>query len=132
MEEQVELSLGSTTQIRTSLRWHPGCMEGSSVSFELLAGAKPYHAKPYPIPYVHEMPTKKEVERLCKLGVLEPCNDSEWGAPLFIIPKKNQTIRFLSNFRRLNAMLKRKPLLFRRYRTCSKSLKGFGMRQHWI
>jgi hypothetical protein len=82
-----------------------GDWKGSGVSFELRDDAKPYHSKPYPIPHIHEMPTKKEVSRLCELGVLKECTESEWGAPSFIIPKKNNTVRFLSDFRRLNSML---------------------------
>jgi hypothetical protein len=86
-----------------------GEWKGSGVSFELKKDAVPYHAKAYPIPHIHEEPTRKEIDRLCRLGVLKPCTDSEWGAPSFIIPKKNNTVRFLSDFRKLNDMLKRKP-----------------------
>ncbi|MFM8622678.1 MAG: pol polyprotein, partial [Holophagaceae bacterium] len=86
-----------------------GDWKGMSVGFELKPDAVPFHGRPYPIPKVHELPTRKEVDRLVKLGVLEVCTDSEWGAPSFIIPKKNHTVRFLSDFRKLNSMLKRKP-----------------------
>jgi hypothetical protein len=40
---------------------------------------------------------------------LKRCSDSEWAAPTFIIPKKNGTVRFILDFRRLNEELKRKP-----------------------
>jgi hypothetical protein len=40
---------------------------------------------------------------------LKRCSDSEWAAPTFIIPKKNGTVIFISDFRRLNEELKRKP-----------------------
>jgi hypothetical protein len=40
---------------------------------------------------------------------LKRCSDSEWAAPNFIIPKKNGTVRFILDFRRLNEELKRKP-----------------------
>ena len=43
------------------------------------------------------------------MGVLEPTQSSEWESPSFIIPKKDLRIRFVSNFRRLNAKIKRKP-----------------------
>ncbi len=86
-----------------------GEWKGSGVSFELKEGAKPYHAKPFPIAYIHEKTTKIECDRLAKLGVLEICQESEWAAPTFIIPKKNQQVSFISDFRRLNAALKRKP-----------------------
>jgi hypothetical protein len=34
---------------------------------------------------------------------------SEWAAPTFIIPKKNQTVRVITDFRGLNQCLKRNP-----------------------
>ncbi len=46
---------------------------------------------------------------MVKLGVLERQPSSEWASPLFIIPKKNKTIRFLSNFWEGNKRLIRKP-----------------------
>ena len=52
---------------------------------------------------------RKEVERLCKIGFLRRVNRSEWGAPMFVIPKKDQTVRFISDFRKLNKRIKRKP-----------------------
>ena len=41
------------------------------VSLELKEGTKPYAGKPYPIPRVHREALRKEVERLCELGVLK-------------------------------------------------------------
>jgi hypothetical protein len=67
---------------------------------------KPYHASPYPIPKVHEATLKIELERLCKIGVLRKINQSEWGSPTFIIPKKDGTVRFLSKIRKLNKRIK--------------------------
>jgi hypothetical protein len=34
---------------------------------------------------------------------------SEWAAPTFIIPKKNNTVRVITDFRGLNKCLVRKP-----------------------
>jgi len=102
-----------------------GEWKGTGVSFELKADAKPYHAKPYPIAHVHEKPTKTECDRLVKLGVLEECHESEWAAPTFIIPKKNHTVRFISDFRRLNQVLKRKPYLIPKIQDMLQKLEGF-------
>ncbi len=53
--------------------------------------------------------TKKEIQRLCNLGVLQWQADSEWVLPTFIIPKKDNTVRVVSNFRELNKRIVRKP-----------------------
>jgi hypothetical protein len=60
------------------------------------------------VPHNHHDTLKHEIERLVKLGVSRRCGDSG-AAPTFIIPKKNGTVRFISDFRKLNEMLKRKP-----------------------
>ena len=44
-----------------------------------------------------------------KEEVLKKINNSQWAAPTFIIPKKNNTVRFISDFRELNKRIKRKP-----------------------
>ena len=51
----------------------------------------------------------REIKRLTEIGVLEWQSLSEWAALSFIQPKKNGTVRFLTNFRELNKRLVRKP-----------------------
>ncbi len=63
------------------------------VSFQLKEGISPYHGRAFPVPKIHKDTIMKEVERLCKLGVLERQPASEWASPSFIIPKKDRTIR---------------------------------------
>jgi hypothetical protein len=46
---------------------------------------------------------------LVELGVLEWQPTSEWASASFIQPKKNGTVRFLTDFRRVNELLIRKP-----------------------
>ncbi len=67
----------------------------------------------------------KEVERLDKLGVLERQPALEWASPLFIIPKKNRTVRFLSNFREVNKRLIRKPFPIPKISMVLQELEGF-------
>jgi hypothetical protein len=86
-----------------------GLWKTTPVKLELKPDASAYHARPFPIPRSCKETTRKEIACLCSIGVLEKCNDSEWGAPTFIIPKKNRTIRFISDFRELNKRLKRTP-----------------------
>ena len=102
-----------------------GLWQTAPVNLELKADAVPYHARPYPIPRSREETMRKEIERLCSIGVLEKCNDSEWGAPTFIIPKKNGTVRFITDFRELNKRLKRKPFPIPKINDLLLKLEGF-------
>ena len=92
-----------------------GNYTSTQYNMELLEGAQPYHAKPFPIPKVHEETLKIEVNRLVSIGVLKRKNNSEWSAPIFIIPKKNSTLRFISDFRELHKRIKRNNFLFLKY-----------------
>jgi hypothetical protein len=62
---------------------------------------KLFHARAYPIPHIHEETVRKEAERLCREGVLAKDSNSEWAAPTFFIPKKEGTVRFVTDFRQL-------------------------------
>ncbi|KAG3079224.1 hypothetical protein PI124_g23561 [Phytophthora idaei] len=70
-------------------------------------GSRPCAYKPYPVPLIHRRAIMQEVERLERLDVLEPDKDSPWAAPCFVIPKKDGTVRFLTDFRGLNKCLER-------------------------
>ena len=87
--------------------------------------AKPFHARAYPIPQVHEATVRKEIERLCREGVLEKDSESQWAAPTFIIPKKEGTVRLVTDFRQLNKALKRKPFPIPNIQDILQKLGGF-------
>ena len=63
-----------------------GTWQGNPYHVELKPGMRPYHAKPFPIPKAYEQTLRKEVDRLIQLGVLKKVNNSEWAAPLRILP----------------------------------------------
>ena len=75
-----------------------GAWKTAPVSFELKEGARPFHGRAFPIPKIYKETIMKEIKRLCELGVLEWQPTSEWAAPSFIQPKKNKTVRFLTDF----------------------------------
>ena len=103
-----------------------GKMNSEPYDIELKENAKPYHAKPFPIPHAHEAKLRAEVQRLCDIGVLTKVNDSEWGAPTWVIPKKDgNTVRFLSDFRELNKNIKCKPYPIPKVQDMLLKLEGF-------
>jgi RNase H-like domain found in reverse transcriptase/Reverse transcriptase (RNA-dependent DNA polymerase) len=82
-------------------------------------------AKAFPIPQTYPATLKMEVEQLCKVGVLKQVNQSEWAAPTFIIPKKDGSVRFISDFRKLNKWIKRKPYRIPKIQDMLLKLEGF-------
>ena len=105
-----------------------GDWDTKPISFELKEGQKPYHARrAFPIPQVHLKTLKKEVDRLCKLGVLKHQPESEWSSNTFIIPKKNKQVRFVSDFREVNKRLVRKPYPIPKISTVLQEREGFPL-----
>jgi Reverse transcriptase (RNA-dependent DNA polymerase) len=86
---------------------------------------KPYHARPFLIPKCYEDTTKKEIQRLCGIGGLTRCNDSEWAAPTFIQPRKTGNVRVLTDFRVLNKYIKRKLYTLPKISDILQKLEGF-------
>ena len=102
-----------------------GDWDTEPVDFELKEDAKPHSARYYPMARIHKETFKTEIKRLVKLKVLEEVRESEWGSPTFILPKKNGSVRFLSDFRQLNTKIKRKPYPLPRIGDVLQQLEGF-------
>ena len=83
-----------------------GRYPGTSMHIELEEGATPVYRRPYPVPVVHMETFRRELEHLFKIGVLSPTRDSEWGVPTFIIPKKDGRVRWVSDMRELDKVIK--------------------------
>jgi hypothetical protein len=82
-------------------------MEAMPISLQLMdPNCKPVYARAYTIPRSVEQQLSKEFVRLVDNGVLEEDYSSEWASLSFAIPKKNGTIRVVTDFRKLNLFLK--------------------------
>ena len=130
--KQEQLSDQEQQQLLTLLRkYEPlfdgtlGRWKGTQVELELKEGAAPFHSRAYPVPRIHKDTVYNEVQRLVKIGVLKRVNRSEWGAPSFIIPKKDGRVRFISDFRELNKRIKRKPYPIPNIQEMLLNLEGF-------
>jgi len=77
---------------------------------DLIPGAKPKHSRSYAIPRIHLAAFKKELDRLVEIKVLSPTGTgtSKWGSPTCITPKKDNTVRWVSDLRELNKVVLRK------------------------
>jgi hypothetical protein len=91
-------------------------MEQMTNSLQLMdPNCKPIHARAYTVPrsVEQQLQHSKEIVRLVDIGVLEEEQgySSEWDSlfPSFAIPKKDGTIRVVTDFRKLSLLLKFKP-----------------------
>jgi hypothetical protein len=65
-----------------------GMLNMKPVRLELIDGAKPYHARPFPVPQSLEATKKTEMKRFTDIDVFNRSSDSEWAAPKCIQSKK--------------------------------------------
>ena len=86
-----------------------GTWHGKPYDIKLKADAEAYHGKPFPVPRIHELTFKQELDRLEAPNVIKKFNRSQWGAPTFLISKKDSIVRFISEFRELNKRIFRQP-----------------------
>jgi hypothetical protein len=77
------------------------------VNIDIDPNAKPVHSRPYPVPQIHLKTFKKELDHLVRIVVLAAQQESEWASPSFIIPKKDGTVRWISNLRQLYKAIRR-------------------------
>jgi hypothetical protein len=98
---------------------------GDPYDTQLKPGAKPYHAKVFPVPCIHLDVFKCKIEWYVKIGVLKKMNYSEWAVPCYLIPKLDGTAHFINDFCKLNKCIIRKPYPITRIQDMLLNLEGF-------
>ena len=102
-----------------------GDFDTEPVKLETKEGTCPVHSKPFPIPHIRKETFRKELCRMEALGILKKDNTSKWASPTFIIPKPNGTVRMVSDFRKVNTNLVRKPYPIPKISGIMQELEGF-------
>ena len=108
--KQKELLEGILTKFENIFEGRPGTFRDLEVSFDLKENIKPFYGRPYPVPEAHKKIFKGALDEMIENGILEKTyEDTDWASPTFGVPKKNNAIRIVSDFRRLNQAIKRSP-----------------------
>ena len=102
-----------------------GTWHGTPYYIKLKPDAEPYHGKHFPSPRIHELTYKQELDQLEAFKVIKKVNCSQWGAPTFLIPKKDSTVRLIYNFKELIKRILRKPYPIPKIQILLLRLKGF-------
>jgi Reverse transcriptase (RNA-dependent DNA polymerase) len=75
------------------------------IHLDIIPNAVLRHLRAYPVAHIHLDVFKAELLRLCDIGILEICGATQLVSPNFIIPKKDGTVRWVSDFRELNKVI---------------------------
>ena len=119
MVNELNLTPASKVKLKTTLEKFPelfggglGRLKDGVASIDLIEGATPVASRYYNLPKAYEETARKEIERMVEIGVLKqlsPFEDTPWAAPSFGTPKKTGDIRIVTDFRKMNAWIQRKP-----------------------
>ena len=102
-----------------------GQWKTTPVKIELSPGAKPVNTRWYPVPHINKETFRRELMRLVKIRVLEKVQESQWGTPVFIIPKKEGTVCFITCLKKVNNQILRKPFPIPRIMETLQPSEGF-------
>ena len=106
-EEQQELLGMTLDEFNDMFNRVLGVYNKEECDLELIdPSVKPVHVRPFTVPDKLRPMLKKELDKLVELKVLNKVLNSQWAFPTFLVPKKDGTARFVSDFRKLNALLK--------------------------
>jgi len=61
----------------------------------------PIYRKQFRIPEAHQESLDKQIDEWVNIGIIEPCF-SRYNSPIFIVPKKDGSFRFVLDYRALN------------------------------
>ena len=100
---------GQRTQLHTLLEEYkdvlsnePGRTTMAEHNIETKSG-NPVRLQPYRLPHAYRETVRQELEDMERSGVIEP-SSSEWAAPIVLVKKKDGTLRFCVDYRKLNGL----------------------------
>ena len=102
-----------------------GTWHGKPYDIKLKPDEEPCCGKYFPVPCVHELTFKQELDQLEALKVINKVNRSQWGAPAFLIPNKYSPVYFISDIKDLNKHILPQPYPIPKIQDLLLILEGF-------
>ena len=116
---ELNLTLASKIKLKTTLKKFPelfggglGKLKNGVASINLMEGATQVARTYYNLPKAYEETARKEIKHMVEIGVLKqlsPFEETTWAAPSFGTPKKTSDIRIVTDLRKMNTWIQRKP-----------------------
>ena len=85
--------------------------------------APPLRQPPRRLPMMQQEQADEEIDKMLKAGVIEP-STSSWSSPITLVKKKDGSVRFCIDYRRLNQITVTDAYALPRISECLDSLKG--------
>ncbi|CAI5657334.1 unnamed protein product [Oreochromis niloticus] len=76
-----------------------GTLRGTTVKLCVDPFARPRFFKPRTVPYAMKAKVEAELERLQKIGVIEPIEFSDWAAPIVLVLKEDGGVRICGDYK---------------------------------
>ncbi|CAG2225718.1 unnamed protein product [Mytilus edulis] len=85
--------------------------------------AAPVKQNPRRLPVAMQEEADRELSRMLDAGVIEP-SMSPWAAPIVLVRKKDGSVRYCIDFRKINSLTKRDSYTLPRTQDCLEALHG--------
>ena len=118
MTDKQKLLLEQTlNKYKTLFEGKLGHYPDKKLHINLVDDAKPMFKKAYYVPFQRESLFKNELQNMVEDRVLEPCGPSALAAPNCVVPKKDNGVSWVSDFKELNKLIKKGKFLCRESKT---------------
>lgn len=77
----------------------PGTIRDFKASITVKPDTKPVFRKARQVPYALKDAVEKELDRLEKAGIISKIDNSQWAAPIVVVPKADKSIRICGDYK---------------------------------
>ena len=85
--------------------------------------AAPIRSMPRPVPHHKKVEVDRQIDEMLERGLIAPSN-SEWASPILMVKKKDGSLRFCIDYRRVNDVTKHDSFPLPNIHDCLSSLNG--------